>query len=347
MERLACMEACEELECQELNTGDGSMMAPEGVTMSGMTRRGFMQRAGVGTLAGLALARGARLAAEPLGIPIGSQTYPSRQRIAAGQFPQLLKDLYGAGVRQIELCSPGYAEFKSLADGKATRQLIADAGLRCISSHVTLREYRTALPQTLAWAHELGLTQIGTASLGGRMTDGRTTLEAVKTAAYEYNEIAARVHEAGLQLFLHNEGFEDSVLDDGRLTYPVLLEYLDPALVKMQFQMSGMTLVGDPAMYFRNYPGRFISAHLHGVDLNAVPERNLPLPRKRAAGAGRSAAAAPAGPVLAMGEDGVDWAKIFAAAKVGGMENYFIEQEQPNGGWEAMVKDIAFLKTLS
>ena len=43
----------------------------------------------------------------------------------------------------------------------------------------------------------------------------------------------------------------------------------------------------------------------------------------------------------------VNWQAVFTAAKTGGMKNYFIEQEQPNGGWEAMVKGAAYLKTLS
>ena len=53
---------------------------------------------------------------------------------------------------------------------------------------------------------------------------------------------------------------------DGRLTYEVLLERLDAKLVKMQFQMSAMRVVGDPVTYFTKYPGRFISMHLQGVN---------------------------------------------------------------------------------
>ena len=37
---------------------------------------------------------------------------------------------------------------------------------------------------------------------------------------------------------------------------------------------------------------------------------------------------------------------MFAAAKIGGLKNYFIEQEQ-QGGWDAMVKGAAYLKTLN
>ena len=67
------------------------------------------------------------------------------------------------------------------------------------------------------------MTQIGTAGLGGGMVNGVTSQSQVQYAAGEYNRIGNLVKRAGLQLFLHNEGFENSKLDDGRLTYPVLL----------------------------------------------------------------------------------------------------------------------------
>ena len=64
----------------------------------------------------------------------------------------------------------------------------------------------------------------------------------------KYNKIAAGAKKAGLQQILHNDGFENSRLEDGRLTYPVLMEQLDPDLVKMQFQMSSMRTVGMPCI---------------------------------------------------------------------------------------------------
>ena len=85
----------------------------------------------------------------------------------------------------------------------------------------------------------------------------------------------------------------------------MLLEYLDPDLVKMQFQMSSMRTVGNPIMYFTNHPGRFVSAHLQGVDLEApMPPSRAGMvpaeadaggtrkPRRRAPGAAAQVAAA-------------------------------------------------------
>jgi sugar phosphate isomerase/epimerase len=323
--------------------------------MNAVTRREFLARTGASAVGALAVARGARLLADPLGLPIGSQTYPVRARIAQGQFADVLKDMFAAGIRQIELCSPGYAEFKTLSDGKQTKAIIEDHGLKCISSHFNYNaEFRNEadLAKAIDWAHAVGLTQMGTASLPGTVVAGVTSAEEVKRAADAYNKMAAMVNRAGIQMFLHNETLENSKLNDGRLTYPLLLSALDPDLVKMQFQMSSMRVIGNPIMYFRLYPGRFISAHLHGVDLDAPlpPARGNPMPIKSAPPAGGAAGTGAAGPgasAVAIGDDNVDWPAVFTAAKIGGMKNYFIEQEQPNGGWEAMVKGAAYLKTIT
>jgi hypothetical protein len=73
-----------------------------------------------------------------------------------------------------------------------------------------------------------------------------------------------------------------------------------------------------------------------------MPVKSTTPPGGRGAG-GRG----PGAPAVAIGDDSVDWPAVFAAAKIGGLKNYFIEQEQPNGGWEAMVKGAAYLKTLT
>ena len=122
-----------------------------------------------------------------------------------------------------------------------------------------------------------------------RGENGVTTMDAVKRAAEEYNKIAETAAKAGIQQFLHDEGFEVSHVD-GRLTYEVLLELLDPKLVKMQFQMSAMPAVGDAVMYFNKYPGRFLSMHLQGVNLNP-PAEAAPAPTAgQTAGGGQSRA---------------------------------------------------------
>jgi sugar phosphate isomerase/epimerase len=278
------------------------------------------------------------LRANPLGMPIGSQVYPHRQRIRDGDFAGLLRDMKDIGIGNIELDSPDYPDSASLADGNKTRRIIDDHGLRCPSIHFTMKELRTKQQEVIEWAKQIGAGQVSTATLAGKSQDGITTLDEVKRAADEFNKIAEVMSKAGLLTTLHDEVFEMSKLEGGRLTYQVLLDLLDPKLVKMQFQISSMRVVGDPVMYFTKYPGRFASMHLQGVDLNA------PMPVMRggggapAAGAGRGGR----GGGVAVGHDSLDWAKIFAAAKIGGLTNYFVEQS-----WDLTVQSVAYLKTLN
>jgi sugar phosphate isomerase/epimerase len=178
------------------------------------------------------------------------------------------------------------------------------------------------------------MTQMGTASLDGHVENGVTTMDVVKKAADDYNRIGQAAAKAGMQQFLHDERFEMSKVD-GRLTYEILLDLLDPKLVKMQFQMSAMRTVGDPVVYFTKYPGRFVSMHLQGVDLNAPSPGTGGGQGARGGRGGRGAG-------LAVGKDSLDWPKIFAAAKTGGVKNYFVEQN-----WDLTLQSVAYLKALN
>ena len=137
--------------------------------------------------------------------------------------------------------------------------------------------------------------------------------------------------KAGLQQGLHNEGFELSSVD-GKRTYDMLFELLDPKLVKFQFQMSTITAGFVAADYFMKYPGRFFSMHLQDVDMKSAPP------------AATGAANPPRGrhPQVALGKGSIDWVKTFTAAKAGGVKNYFVEQN-----WELTQQSVAFLKNLS
>jgi sugar phosphate isomerase/epimerase len=320
--------------------------------MPEFSRRDFFRKAATDTAAAGILSAGVlNLRANPLGMPIGSQTYSHRQRIKDGDLAGLCKDMVSIGVGALELCSPAYAEFAVLADGKQTRRILDDNGIKCPSCHFEMSELRTKQNEAIAWAKDLGMTQMGTSTLGqpgGHGGPGLPGMDAdviamdvIKRAADEYNKIGEVAAKAGLQQFVHNEGFELKKAEDGRFVYQILLELFDAKLVKMQFQMSAMRTIGDPVMWFNKYPGRFVSMHVQGVDVNA------PMPAPRGAGAptgpgGPGGARRGGMPGLAVGKDTVDWPKVFAAAKTGGVKNYFIEQS-----WDLTVQSAAYLKTLN
>jgi sugar phosphate isomerase/epimerase len=293
---------------------------------AGISRREFVERAMA--VSGMAAMTAAGVAANPLGLPIGSQVYPVRQMLK--DFPAFVKMTAEIGVARLELCSPiGYgAEFASLADGKQVRKILADHGMKSESSHFSMRELRESQQKSIAWAHDAGITQMVTASLGDGNGGNNPTMDQVKKAAEEYNRIAAVAAKSGMQQGLHNEGFELSMVE-GKRTYDLLFDLLDPKLVKFQFQMSTVTagLVG--AEYFARYPGRFNSMHLQDVDMNAP----VPPPGEGGRGGRR--------PQVAVGKGTIDWVKTFAAAKKAGIKSYYVEQN-----WDLMRESVAFLKKL-
>jgi sugar phosphate isomerase/epimerase len=319
--------------------------------VTAISRREFFRKAATDAAVVSLLAAGAdELEANPLGLPIGSQTYPHRALIKEGKFADLCKMMADIGVKNLELCSPSYADFASLTDGKQVKKVLDDHGLKCPSAHFGMNALRKEQPAMIQWAKDIGMTQMSTASLGGGGRGGAPiTMDQVKQAADEYNKIAAEAAKAGLQQALHNETFENGMVD-GRRVYDVLLELLDPKLVKMQFQMSSTRTLGiDPAEFFTKHPGRFISLHLQGVNLNAptppAAAPSAPAPASGAAPAGGQGAAAGGqgggrGGV-AVGKDSLDWVKVFKAAKIGGIKNYFVEQN-----WELTQESVAFLKKL-
>lgn len=292
--------------------------------MNTISRRRFLQTTAFGAAAAFA-ARAAQ--ANPLGMPIGCQVWPIRAQLK--DFPALAKNIAALGVTQLELCSPiGYgSDFASLTDPKEVKKIMTDHGLSCESSHFTMRELRKEQDKSLAWAHEIGITQVISATLGDGNGGSHPTLDQVKKAAEEYNQIAERTAKAGMQQGLHNEGFEMAEVD-GQKSYDLLFTLLDPALVKFQFQMSTITAGFVAAEYFHKYPGRFYSMHLQDIDMNAPAP-----PRKEGKEAQR--------PQVAVGKGSIDWVKTFAAAKEGGVKNYFVEQS-----WDLMVQSVEYLKAL-
>ena len=286
--------------------------------MSAISRRTFLKNAGATATAAsfLAAAGALRLRANPLGMPIGCQTWPVRDMIAK-DFPGTIKQLAAAGFQTIELCSPvGYADsgFAGLAayKGAELRKILNDAAVTCVSSHFGIEELRANQEDRIAWAKDLGLTQMLVPTLNGPK---KPTMDDVKRAADEYNKMAEKSAQAGIQQGLHNEDFELSMVD-GKRTYDLLFDLLDPKLVKFQFQVSTISRGYDAAEYFTRYPGRFISMHVQGWSAEAKK-------------------------IMPVGQDSLDWKKIFSAAKTAGIRNYFVEMNL-----DLMKASVPYLRTL-
>ena len=281
--------------------------------MAPISRREFIRTT---SFAALVAAAGPALRGNPLGMPIGCQTWPVRDMIAK-DFPGTLKQLSAAGFQTVELCSPvGYADsgFAGLAKykGSELRGILRDEGLTCISSHFSIDELRTNQDGRIAWAKDVGLTQMLVPSLDGPK---HPSMDDVKRAADEYNRMGERAASAGIVQGLHNEDFELTKVN-GQRTYDLLFQLLDPKFVKFQFQVSTISDGYDAAEYFTKYPGRFISMHVQGWSAKT---------RK----------------IVPVGQGTLDWNRIFTAAKTGGIQNYFVEMDLP-----LMKASVPYLRSL-
>lgn len=270
---------------------------------------------GAGIAGGLAAgARGLR--ADPLGMPIGCQVYPVREALGK-DFEGTLRQIAAIGYQAIEMCYPAdYAAsgFGPLVNLKASaiRQAIQSAGLRCQSCHYHFRELKESLDDRIAFAKELGLTQMIVSTFA---LPQDATLADWTRAATELNRIAEKTQKAGIQMGFHNHDFEFREIG-GVLIYDHLMRSLDPKLVKMQFQVAVISLGYQAATFFDKYPGRFLSMHL--ADWSSAERKPVPL-----------------------GSGAVDWKHLFTAAKTGGVKNYFVEMDMA-----AMKASYAYLHQL-
>lgn len=276
--------------------------------MDSFSRRHFIGAA--------AAASAPTLFADPLGLPIGCQVYPVRDMLGK-EFEGTLKELAGIGYKTIEMCSPkGYEKggFGPLVKYKASelRDKIHAAGLQCESCHFQTRELKENIGETIAFAKELGLKQMILASFGLRKD---ATLDDWKRVAADLNKSGEEAHKAGLQVGFHNHDGEFQKIGEG-LIYDELMKALDPKLVKMQFQVSVVSLGYHAADMFEKYPGRFISIHLQ--DWSPQTKKSV-----------------------AIGKGIVDWKKLFGAAKKAGVKNYFVELNL-----DAMKESYPFLHSL-
>lgn len=271
--------------------------------MKQIHRRKFISQTalGFGVLALSTIPNGLLAASRAADIPIGFQTFPIRD-ILAKDFAGTLKMIAGQGYKLVEMCSPkGYENigFGPLVNMKISdmRSIITEAGLSCPSCHFGSGELFDKLDASIDFSQQLGLKQMICSTFWLPKT---ATIKDYQDAADKLNKAAEKIKKAGMQTGFHNHSFEFVQLE-GQLIYDALLNRFDPDLVKMQFQTEVINLGYQASTYFNKYPGRFISAHLSDwtTDKKQVP----------------------------VGQGVINWKEFFAAAKKGGVKNFFVEMD--------------------
>ena len=269
-----------------------------------MNRRDFLRTAGV---AAISSQLPGSLFANPYGKPIGLQLYTLRD--------QLQKDV-AATIR--ELAKIGYkdVEIYSLY-GKAPAEfgkILSDNGITASSGHYLLPDVKTNWDKHVEEAKTLGLKYMVHAIL---QPEDRRSFDDYKQLAELFNQAGETTQKAGIQFCYHNHNFEFTQYGD-TTAYDYLLTTLDPKLVKFEMDCFWVTHAGeDPVAYFKKYPGRFPLLHIKDMKDKPAPAHELD---------------AKMGLFAPIGQGTINWKRIFTAAREGGIEHYYVEQdycEQP------------------
>jgi sugar phosphate isomerase/epimerase len=286
------------------------------------SRRGFL-----GALAAAPSASGF-LKGSPLDLPIGLQLYTVGKEMDSDP-AGTLKQVAAVGYKEVELSPLGKTPAKEL------RKMLADAGLKNPSGHYMLPDLLTNLPARIDLAKEFGQefmistvpwvadpsrfkpdANAGEFALFLAVIQG-LTLDDWKWNAEQFNRIGEQVKKAGLQFGYHNHNFEFKTYGDVT-GYEELLRLTDPDLVKLEMDCGWVTVAGhDPVALLKKYANRYRLLHIKDFRAGFTPRTNL-----SPGGAGAPVA-------TELGRGGIDYRKVFAAARKAQIRALFVEQEPP------------------
>ncbi len=253
-----------------------------------------------GTGAAALLLSGVRPAtswARPLAdkIPIGLQLYSVREDCAK-DLPAVLESVAKMGYAGVEFA--GY--YDHAAD--ELRKLLSKNNLKCCGTHIQLDALRgDELKKTIEFNKTIGNKYLIVAWMPPTYAD---SLDAVKAAAKEFNEIAAKLKEQGMVVGYHAHGGDFKKIGD-EFAWDLLFANTS-ADVTMQMDIGNcLEAGGKPIESLKRFPGRSKTIHL------------------KESGGPDSAV---------VGEGVVNWKEVFEVCEgKGGTEWYIVEHERPAG----------------
>ncbi|WP_246230385.1 sugar phosphate isomerase/epimerase family protein [Mucilaginibacter humi] len=149
-------------------------------------------------------------------------------------------------------------------------------------------------------AHATGQSHIIIPSINGEYIK---TVDECKAVADKMNQAAEICKKNGLKLGYHNHNFEWRRIGDTTF-YDTILDNTDPKLVAMEMDIYWVVRSGnDPLELFAKHPGRFEFVHVKDMD-KAKSNLNTEI-----------------------GSGSIDFVKILAKAKQGGVKHFIVEQE--------------------
>ena len=259
---------------------------------------------------------------------IGLQLYTVRdamQKDPAGTLAQVAK----LGYNSLEGATyTGTQKFYGM-EPAAFAQVLKQNGLIMPSSHYMLGEQENNGQQTQGtilhgWdkavddAAQVGIKYMVCAYL---FEGERGNLDHYKLLAERLNKAGERCKKAGIQLCYHNHDFEFAALE-GKMPYDLLLSQTDKNLVKMELDLYWASKAGhDPVALFKANPGRFPLWHVKDMDKTEKHD------------------------FTEVGNGSIDFKRIFAQAKLAGLQYFFVEQDKtPGEPMDSIKQSISYIK---
>ena len=244
---------------------------------------------------------------------IGAQLYTVRR--------ELEKDFEGTLARVAEL---GYGEVEFAGyfnhPPEEVRAVLARHNLASPAAHVQLADLRRGLQAVTEAAHRIGHRYL---LIAWTPPEERKSLDDYRRLADLCNRAGEQTKKAGVQFAYHNHDFEFAPMG-GRVPYDLLLERMDPELVKLEMDLYWTVKGGaSPVDYFKKYPGRY---HLlHVKDMDSTPRHYF----------------------TEVGRGVIDFRTIFANAGRAGVRHYFVEQDEtPGSPFDSLKISMSYLKNL-
>lgn len=223
---------------------------------------------------------------------VALQLYTVRDETAR-DFAGTVRSVAALGYQGVEFAGYGGLPAQEM------KALLAETGLRAVSTHVGLQALEQDLAKEIAYCQAIGCTFLVLPWLAPELR----TLETFRQLAPRLNAFGRQCQEAGITFGYHNHDFE-FVQQNGETFMDVLLKHTDSTFVKLESDVYWMAYAGvDPSTFLQQHAGRVPLVHLKDM----TPERTF----------------------TEVGAGTLNIAHIIEVARVSGTQEFIVENDAP------------------
>jgi sugar phosphate isomerase/epimerase len=276
-----------------------------------MNRRDFVKTTTAASAASVLPLGAVRFRRERLD-KIGLQLYTVRNQMKLS-VERTLARVADVGYKEVEFS--GYFD----RPPRAIKQLLDANGMSSPSAHIGLAQLRGPWNRTLSDAAEVDHKWLVIASADD---SDLASPDAIKRTADLIHKAAEDAKFYKIKLAYHNHDSEFRMVG-GKRILDQLLELTKPDELQVEMDLYWITKGGgDPAAYFKRWPGRFPMVHVK--DAGPAPDYRM----------------------MDVGKGTIDWAHLFAMRKLAGIKHVFVEHDDAPDPYASIKTSYEYLRKL-